>query len=70
VIQVFSFVVKAVEVLTMCRRTRVRVSAMMLPVELLVSIFRLRIIVVHTFFKETPQKGRCEIRMSGWPLSL
>ena len=66
----FSFVVKAVEVLTMFRRTRLRVSAMMLSVELLVPVFSLYFIVVHTFFKETPQKGRCETRMSGWPLFL
>jgi len=54
----------------MCRLTRVCVSAMMLSVKLLVSIFSLCTIAVQTFFKETPQKGRCEIRMSGWPLSL
>jgi hypothetical protein len=70
VFQVFCFVVKAVEVLTVFRRTRLRVSAMMLSVELLVSVFNLFIIVVPTFFKETPQKSRCEIRMSGWPLLL
>jgi hypothetical protein len=67
---VFSFVVKAVEVLTMFRRTRLRFSAMILSVELLVSVFSPFIIVVHTLFNETPQKSRCEIRMSGWPLLL
>jgi hypothetical protein len=55
-LQMFSFVVKAVEVLAMFRWTHLRVSAMRLSVELLASIFSLFIIVVHTFFKGTPQK--------------
>ena len=54
----------------MFRRTRLHVSAMRMSVELLVSFFSLFIIVEHTFFKETPQIVRCEIRMYGWPLFL
>jgi hypothetical protein len=57
----------------MFRRTRLRVSTLRLSVELLVSIFSLCINVIHTFFKETPQKidvrfgclgGHCFIAMT------